>query len=290
MMLPRRLSVPRRCLAACLALALCVSQSVLAVVITQPKPHARLSGTVPVTATAEAGEPFAYAMLNVDEDGRSASNSLPIRFELDTTQLANGEHQLRVDLADTVGTVNSSPVVLVVVDNPAARTHPSPVALPQAVVSNDRAVTVKIISQTAFKPMTVTIPASAFVIHRSAAPSVMLDGTPLTAAPILENGRMMVLLRALVDALQGTLAWDAATKQAHVTLGERTVVFTRGEATAQVNGERTTLPQSASIVDGRMLVPVVAWHNLCDGGVAYESTLRCVTLRRPTAPQISRAQ
>lgn len=94
-----------------------LAQVAYCVTISSPRPQAVLSGTVQVKAQTEPEEQFSYAILIIDAEGRSMTNEQPIRFELDTTRYANGNHLLRVDLADAVGTLSTSRMIPVVIRN-----------------------------------------------------------------------------------------------------------------------------------------------------------------------------
>lgn len=74
--------------------------------------------------------------------------------------------------------------------------------------------------------------------------------------PTIMNGRTMLPLRAVFEALEVEVSWDDATRTVTVVKGDTTVKLTVGEATAYVNDSPVTLDQAASIVDGRTLVPL----------------------------------
>ncbi len=102
--------------------------------ITSPKPHATISGIVPVVAVTDGISVFSYATLSVDANGKSLTNENPLRFDLDTTRLANGPHSLQVAVSDDSGILAVSSALPVLVMNagftmPISSTKPaSPVA------------------------------------------------------------------------------------------------------------------------------------------------------------------
>ena len=88
--------------------------------------------------------------------------------------------------------------------------------------------------------------------------NVTLDGQPVTfdVAPIIESGRTLVPVRAILEALGAQLTWDANSQQVTAQKEDTTISLTIGETTAYVNGEAYQLDVPAQIRDGRTLVPV----------------------------------
>ena len=75
--------------------------------------------------------------------------------------------------------------------------------------------------------------------------------TPPTAV----DGRTMVPVRAIFEALGAAVNWDAATKTATGTTAETTVVMQIDRPTAYVNGEAKTLDVPAQLINGSTMVP-----------------------------------
>lgn len=88
--------------------------------------------------------------------------------------------------------------------------------------------------------------------------NVLLDGEYLSfdQPPELINGRTMVPLRVIFEALGADIVWDGDTSTVTATRGEDTIVLTIGQTEAYVNGAAVTLDQPAVLVGGRTLVPV----------------------------------
>ncbi len=180
-----------------------LAQVAYCVTIISPRPHAVLSGTVQVKAQSEPEEQFSYAILIIDAEGRSMTNEQPIRFELDTTRYANGNHLLRVDLADAVGTLSTSRMIPVVIrnggkgvplkftgylakpDQPVATAAPSPVvpASPVTQTAPSQPTTVNAATP-AVKPAVPSQPITAKVSAppvKPAAPTAVTPTAPATA-------------------------------------------------------------------------------------------------------------
>ncbi len=86
--------------------------------------------------------------------------------------------------------------------------------------------------------------------------AVMLD-----AGPIIRNSRTLVPIKALIEALGGTVVWDGTARTVTVSLGEHVIVFTIGSNTALVDGERTTIDPAdpevvPEIINSRSFLPL----------------------------------
>ena len=96
-------------------------------------------------------------------------------------------------------------------------------------------------------------------------------------ATIVE-GRTLVPLRAIFEALGATVEWNGETKTVSSTLGETTVKLVIGENTLYRNDQEITLDVPAQIMNGRTLVPARAVAEAFGVSVAWDSTSRAVIL------------
>jgi len=79
--------------------------------------------------------------------------------------------------------------------------------------------------------------------------------------PVIKNGRTLVPIRAIVEALGGTVGWDGNEKKVTVTLGSTTIELWIGKNTARVNGIDTLIDPDNSkvvpeIINGRTMLPL----------------------------------
>ncbi len=74
--------------------------------------------------------------------------------------------------------------------------------------------------------------------------------------PFIENGRTLVPMRAIFEALRAEVLWDAESETATATLRGTEVKITKNQTVAYVNGNPITLDVPAQIKDGRFVVPV----------------------------------
>ena len=76
--------------------------------------------------------------------------------------------------------------------------------------------------------------------------------------PTIVNGRTLVPLRAIFEALGATVDWDDATQTVTSEKGETKISLTINSNIMTVNGEEKTLDVPATLIDSRTLVPVRA--------------------------------
>lgn len=88
--------------------------------------------------------------------------------------------------------------------------------------------------------------------------SVLIDGVSISfdVPPVMENNRVLVPLRAILEALGSDVQWDRTTQTVTATKGETTVRLSIGVKTAYKNGTPFILDVPAKIVGGRTMVPL----------------------------------
>jgi hypothetical protein len=83
----------------------------------------------------------------------------------------------------------------------------------------------------------------------------------LDSPPVIKNGRTIIPIRAIIEALGGNVAWNATARKATVTLGDKSIELWIGKSAATVNGVSTPIdPANASVVpeiiNGRTMLPL----------------------------------
>lgn len=73
--------------------------------------------------------------------------------------------------------------------------------------------------------------------------------------PTIINGRTMVPMRAIFEALGSQVQWNAASQSITATKGSIAINLQIGSTTATNNGTNVTLDVAPQIIDGRTLVP-----------------------------------
>lgn len=107
--------------------------------------------------------------------------------------------------------------------------------------------------------LAVILTASMLVFSAGAADdiTVILDGSELSfdVPPQIIDGRTMVPIRAIFEALGAEVLWDDATKTVTATIDDYVVKCQINSKIMDVCGEKTEMDVSPVIVDGRTLMP-----------------------------------
>jgi hypothetical protein len=95
-------------------------------------------------------------------------------------------------------------------------------------------------------------------VARAESVAVQLDGRPMgfDAPPIMELGRTLVPLRALLTPLGADFAWEPETQKVTASLHGYQIEAAVNSDTALVNGEAVTLEVPVRLVAGRTMLPL----------------------------------
>jgi uncharacterized Zn-binding protein involved in type VI secretion len=123
-------------------------------------------------------------------------------------------------------------------------------------------------------------PSSLYVVLTIGKAEMDVNGMPVAmdAAPFIKDGRTLLPIRALIEALGGSVEWNASTKTATVMLGSRTVVLTIGSTTALVGGKPVALDVAPMIVKGRTFLPLRAVAESVGLDLAWEPVSQTISL------------
>jgi uncharacterized repeat protein (TIGR02543 family) len=92
--------------------------------------------------------------------------------------------------------------------------------------------------------------------------TMLVDGRPvaLEAAPVILNSRTLLPVRAVVEAVGGTIAWEALARKVTIVRNDSTLELWIGRNVAELNGQSTPIDSDAKvvpiIVNGRTLLPL----------------------------------
>ncbi len=92
----------------------------------------------------------------------------------------------------------------------------------------------------------------------------------------IENGRTLVPMRAIFEALGADVVWDAETATATASKDGRVVKITENSTTAYVDDNEQTLDVPAMIRDGRFVVPVRFVSESFNAKVAWDAIAQVV--------------
>ncbi|WP_333870351.1 stalk domain-containing protein [Desulforamulus putei] len=88
------------------------------------------------------------------------------------------------------------------------------------------------------------------------AAQVVIDGKPMEAPVMLENGTTLVPLRAIFETLNAIVRWEPADKTITAVKDDVTIVLQIGSTSAYRNGERVSLQVPGKIVNNTTMVPL----------------------------------
>ena len=113
--------------------------------------------------------------------------------------------------------------------------------------------------------------------------SVTLDGTQIQfdVPPQMVNGRTLVPLRAIFNALGADIQWNQGTQTVTATREGTTVIMQIGNPVITVNGTNVTLDVAPTIIDDATLVPARAVGESFGVDVDWNPTTQTVILVTP---------
>ena len=117
--------------------------------------------------------------------------------------------------------------------------------------------------------------------------TVLLDGKAIEfdVAPIIENDRTLVPLRAIFESLGAQVEWDGDTRTVISVKNDRSCVLQIGNPSMFVSQgtatETKTLDVPAQIKDDRTLIPLRAVSEAYNCTVDWDGATRTVTIASP---------
>ncbi len=93
-------------------------------------------------------------------------------------------------------------------------------------------------------------------------------------SPAIIEGRTMVPVRAIFEALGAEVEWEQSTKTVTATRDELTIKLTIGDKAIYVGGDKKELDVPALIIDGRTLVPARAVSEAFGADVQWNAKYR----------------
>jgi len=106
---------------------------------------------------------------------------------------------------------------------------------------------------------------------------------PQGTVPVIVESRTFLPVRAIVEALGGSIAWTAAEQKVTIIMGSDVIELFIGKSTARVNGSSVSIdPANAKvtprIVGGRTMLPVRFITERLGGTVVWNDTTKTATL------------
>lgn len=92
------------------------------------------------------------------------------------------------------------------------------------------------------------------VIHKETDISIKVTKESLDASPVIIEGRTLLPVRVIFEALGGQVNWDDSVKTATVSFQDKTITLKHLERVMKADGEEKDLIVPSIIIDGRMYV------------------------------------
>jgi len=119
-------------------------------------------------------------------------------------------------------------------------------------------LTVKFPGETTLRSQAYTIQESKKIVFRLGSTLYIDDGVlqTLEAAPTIINGRTMIPVRAVGNALGAETSYNGTNRTVTIRVGGKEILLFIDSTMAKVNNEWVSLDVAATIINGRTLVPV----------------------------------
>lgn len=99
-------------------------------------------------------------------------------------------------------------------------------------------------------------------------------------APVVQNDRTLVPIRAIIEAMGGTVEWSQETQIATLNYGEDTVRLVIDSNTAYLNDAPNTLDAAPVIINGRTMLPIRFIAESFGFDVAWDSAESKITISK----------
>jgi uncharacterized protein YraI len=143
---------------------------------------------------------------------------------------------------------------------------------------------VKQLDASAFDPATqnhlTSVNNASPLVNQNAVLSIYVNGIKQSydPSPLIENGRVLVPLRAIFETLGAKVNWDAHTRTASATKGNMSIRLQVDSKMALKNDEWIQLDAPPQIKKGRMMVPLRFVSETLGAKVEWDDKNRTVTI------------
>lgn len=110
---------------------------------------------------------------------------------------------------------------------------------------------------------------------------IVKDGeeSDIDSAPMILNGRTMVPVRPVIEAMGGKVAYDSATRRIDLTLKGTKLTLWIDKKKATVNDKSVTLEVAPTIIGGRTMLPLRFAAESLGAAVEWDKTTQMITLK-----------
>jgi diketogulonate reductase-like aldo/keto reductase len=96
--------------------------------------------------------------------------------------------------------------------------------------------------------------------------------------PVIQDGRTLLPVRAVVEAMGGNVEWDDATRTVTLTQGGIVIEMVIGSATLRLNGAPQTMDVAPAIISSRTMLPIRFIAEGFGYAVSWDGATRTVTI------------
>ena len=108
--------------------------------------------------------------------------------------------------------------------------------------------------------------------------------------PVIENDRTLVPIRAIIEAMGGSVLWDSETNTAVLTLGRDKITLNIGSETAFFNEEKHTLDVAPKIINDRTMLPIRFIAESFKFSVDWNGKTETITITKDTTDNSTAAK
>jgi len=124
----------------------------------------------------------------------------------------------------------------------------------------------------------------------AAAPNIIIDGQKLSfdVPPAVENGRTLVPLRAIFEALAANVSWDNTTQTVTATKGDISIKIKSDSQIAYRNNQLIFLEVPSKMIKNRTMVPIRFVSEALGAKVDWNNTTQTISIAREAASAVSK--
>ncbi|MBI3927670.1 MAG: copper amine oxidase N-terminal domain-containing protein [Armatimonadetes bacterium] len=118
--------------------------------------------------------------------------------------------------------------------------------------------------------------------------SVVVNGSPVAfdQPPVISDGRLLVPLRGVFEALGAGVGYDPMTRTVTVESEDRSIQLQPGRTVATMNGGRFMLDVPPKVIAGRVLVPLRFVSEALGADVRWDPATRVASIQKTAAPVV----
>ncbi|BAL81671.1 stalk domain-containing protein [Caldisericum exile] len=135
---------------------------------------------------------------------------------------------------------------------------------------------------------TVYLKTSTVIVLQIGSTTFTVNDTPgaLDSPPVIKNSRTLVPIRAIIEAIGGSISWDGTTKKVTIVLGDKTIELWIGKPQAKVNGvtkwiDDTNHKVMPEIINGRTMLPLRFVTENLGAKVDWDGATKTITITYP---------